>query len=233
MDKLSIALSCRDVQGKKTRFLRRQGLIPCHIFGHNIASETVQGSNTELEALIGRAGTTRLVNLDIGEKVTRLVFVREIQRTAIGGKLVHVDFYQVKMNEKIRAQIPVRIRGESIALKSKGRILIHPVSHIEVESLPANLPPYLDVDISSLTEMDQSIHLRDIKLDADVTVLTEGEALLAKISEISVKVEEEVAAVGPAAAAAAVAAVPAEGAAPAAEGSAAPAKIEAAKPAKA
>ena len=164
MDPLSIALSRRNVVGKKTRFLRRQDLVRCHIFGHNITSETVQGTNSELEALISRApGTTRLVNLDIGEKSPRLVFVREVQRTAIGGRLVHVDFYQVKMNEKIRAQIPVRIHGESSALKGKGRILIHPVSHIEVESLPAKLPPYLDVDISKLTEMDQAIHLEGYK----------------------------------------------------------------------
>ena len=218
MDKIVIKLSPRTVTGKKTRFLRRAGTTPCHVFGHNLTSETLQASTAELERVVTIAGYTRLVALQTeGQKKPRMAFIREIQRTPVGGNLFHVDFYQVNMNEPISAEIPVRLTGEAPALKTKGRILVHPMSHVEVESLPGDLPASITVDISVLKELHDAIHVRDLKVEPEVKVLSEPDQLIAKVSEISIKAEEVVAAAPVVAAAAgAEAAAPAEGAAPAA-----------------
>jgi len=218
MDKITVKLSPRTVTGKKTRFLRREGVTPCHVFGHNLASETLQASTAELEKVVALAGNTRLVAIQSeGQKKQRMAFIREVQRTPVGGNLFHVDFYQVNMHELITAEIPLRLVGEAPALKTKGRILVHPFAHVEVESLPGNLPASIPVDISVLTELHNAIHVRDLKLDPEVTVLSDPDQLIAKVSEITVKAEEVVAApVAAAAAPGAEAAAPAEGAAPAA-----------------
>ncbi len=218
MDKIAVKLSPRTVTGKKTRFLRRAGVTPCHIFGHNLTSETLQAATAELERVVATAGHTRLVALQTEGKKPRMAFIREIQRTPVGGNLFHVDFYQVNMNEPIKAEIPLRLVGDAPALKTKGRILVHPMSHIEVESLPGNLPASISVDLSVLGELHDAIHVRDIKVEPEVTVLSEPDQLVAKVSEISIKAEEVEVAAAPVATAEAGAegAAPAEGA-PAAE----------------
>ncbi len=213
MDKIIIKLSPRTVTGKKTRFLRRAGVTPCHVFGHNLDSETLQATTAELERVVALAGSTRLVALQTEGKKQRMAFIREVQRTPVGGGLFHVDFYQVNMHEPIKAEIPLRLVGDAPALKTKGRILVHPIGHIEVESLPGNLPASIAVDLSVLLELHDAIHIRDIKVEPEVTVLSEPDQLVAKVSEISIKAEEVIAA--PVAAAAEAA--PAEGAASAAE----------------
>ncbi len=219
MDKIAVKLSPRTVTGKKTRFLRREGVTPCHVFGHNLASESLQASTADLEKVVAIAGNTRLVALQTeGQKKARMAFIREVQRTPVGGNLFHVDFYQVNMNELITAEIPLRLVGEAPALKTKGRILVHPFAHVEVESLPGNLPASIAVDISVLNELHDAIHVRDLKVDSDVTVLSDPDQLVAKVSEITVKAEEVVVAAPEAVAAAtgAEGAATAEGAAPAA-----------------
>ncbi|MEN8615162.1 50S ribosomal protein L25 [Dehalogenimonas sp. THU2] len=206
MDKIEITLTERTVTGNKNRFLRRAGVTPCHIFGHNIPSETLQADTAALQHVISVAGKTRLVSMDTGAKEPRMAFIREVQRTPVGANLLHVDFYQVKMTEKITAKIPLHLIGEAPALKTKGRILAHPIAFVEVESLPAKLPASINIDISVLATLEDAIHVRDLKLDSAVTVLTDPDALIAKVGEISVKAEaEEVAA--------AAVAAPAEGAA--------------------
>ncbi|XUX00309.1 MAG: 50S ribosomal protein L25 [Dehalogenimonas sp.] len=217
MDKIAVTLSPRTVTGKKTRFLRRAGVTPCHVFGHNLASETLQAATADLEKVVAMAGTTRLVALQTeGQKKARMAFIREVQRTPVGGGLFHVDFYQVNMNEPITAEIPLRLVGEAPALKTKGRILVHPMAHVEVESLPGDLPASITVDISVLNELHDAIHVRDLKVEPEVTVLSEPDQLIAKVSEITVKAEEVVTAAPVAAAPGAEAAVPAEGAVPSA-----------------
>jgi len=215
MDKIAVKLLPRTVTGKKTRFLRSGGITPCHVFGHNLPSEALQAATPELERLIAVAGNTRLVALETGSKKQRMAFIREIQRTPVGNSLLHVDFYQVNMNEPIKAGIPLRLVGEAPALKAKGRILVHPMGHIEVESLPGNLPASIAVDISVLEDLHNTIHVRDLVVEPDVTVLSDPDQLVAKVSEITVKVEEIEVVAAP------VAGVAIEGeAAPAAEGAA-------------
>ena len=193
MEDLTLPASNRDILGKKTRFLRRQGITPAHLFGHGLESQALQCDTVELRRIIAQAGMTRLISLEIeGDKQPRAVFVREIQRDELTGQLLHVDFYQVKKTEKIKVDVPIVLVGEAPAMKAKGRSLLHGVTSLSVECLPDKLPPQIEVDLSHLEEAEQPIHVRDIILSPDITVSTDPDQLVVKVSEARVVVEEVV-----------------------------------------
>jgi large subunit ribosomal protein L25 len=194
MDKIELKVANREILGKKVKHLRRQGITPVHVFGHGIESLALQCDTRELERVLSQAGQTRLVNLKLGkEKKARTVVVREFDRDWRKGQLVHVDFYQVKMEEKIRLEVPVVLLGEAPALKSKTNMLDHELGTFTVECLPAKIPDSIEVDISSLSELDQAVRVKDITLDKDITVLNNPDLVVAKISFRPVeKVEEKV-----------------------------------------
>jgi len=136
---------------------------------------------------------TRLINLEIeGDKQPRAVFIREIQRDELTGQLLHVDFYQVKKTEKIKVDVPIVLVGEAPAMKEKGRSLTRGVTSLSIECLPDKLPPQIRIDLSHLEEVEQPINVRDIVLSPGITVITDPEQLVVKVSEARVERVEEV-----------------------------------------
>lgn len=194
MDKIELKVTNREILGKKVKHLRRQGITPVHLFGHGIESLALQCDTGELERVLDQAGQTRLVSLKLAkEKKPRTAVVREFDRDWRGEQLLHVDFYQVKMEEKIRVEVPIVLVGEAPALKSKANMLEHELGTLTVECLPAKIPNSVEVDVSSLTEPEQAIRIKDVILDKDVTVLNHPDLVVAKISLRPVeKIEEEV-----------------------------------------
>ena len=191
MEDLTLQAARRDVLGKKNRFLRRQGITPAHLFGHSIESQALQCDTVQLKRIIAHAGMSRLISLKIGgDKQPKSVFVREIQRDAVGKQLLHVDFYQVKKGEKIAVDVPIILVGEAPAMKGKGCMLTRGITSLSVECLPDNVPPQIEVDISLLEELEQPINVKDIVLDQDITVNADPEQLVVKVTEVMVKVEE-------------------------------------------
>lgn len=192
MQELKIKASKRDVLGKRTRFLRREGKTPAHLFGRSLESIALQCDTTELKKIIARAGTTRIISLDVeGDKEPKNVFLREIQKNALTRELLHVDFYQVRKDEKMTMDVPIVLIGEAPALKGKGRILSRGTTVLSLECLPEKVPPQIEVDISTLLELDDSIFIKDIQLDPEITVNDDPELLVVKVSEITIRVEEE------------------------------------------
>jgi len=199
VDVLTLQATHRNVLGKKTRFLRRQGITPAHLFGHNLKSLALQCDTAQLQRIITQAGMTRFISLDIGnDKHPRSVFIREIQRDAVTKQLLHVDFYQVRKGEKIAVDVPIVLVGEAPALKEKGRILTHGVTSLSIECLPGSVPSQVEVDLSPLEEVGQAIHVKDIVLSSDITVNTDPDQLVVKVSEVVVEKVEEVVAEVPA-----------------------------------
>lgn len=193
MDGLTLKATKRDVLGKKTRFLRRRGITPAHLFGHNIKSLALQCDTARLQRIVAQARTTRLVALEIeGDKHPRSVFIREIQKDEINRQLLHVDFYQVRKTEKIKADVPLVLVGIAPAMQIKGRMLIHTLTSLRVECLPDKLPPQIEVDLSPLEEAEQAIYARDITLP-DITLITNPAQLVVKVSEAVIEKEEVVA----------------------------------------
>jgi large subunit ribosomal protein L25 len=189
---LELEATKRSTLGKKTRFLRRQGITPTHLFGHRVKSLSLQCNTADLQRTIAQAGTTRLVSLAIdGDKQPRSVLIREIQREVIGGALLHVDFFQIRKTERLKAEVPIILVGEAPALKFKERTLMHGITSLDIECLPDKLPPQIEVDISSLEEPDQAILVRDIVLDPDIHVVTDLDQPVVKVSEARAAVVEE------------------------------------------
>jgi len=195
MEGLTIEAEKRNILGKKTSVLRRQGITPAHLFGHGLESLALECDTAKLNRLIARAGRTRLIALGIkGDKEARNVFIKEIQRDACSGELLHVDFHQVKRTEKVRVEVPIVLVGEAPAMKGKGHNLIQSLTSLSIECLPDKLPPQIEVELSPLEEVGQTIYVRDIPLSPDITVHTDPDQMVVRISEIRVEKEEVVAA---------------------------------------
>ena len=193
MDDLTLPVANRDVLGKKTRFLRRQQITPVHLFGHNLKSLALQCGTAQLQHIVARAGMTKLINLEIeNEKQPRSVFIREIQRDVVSEQLLHVDFYQVRKEEKITVDVPLVLAGEAPAMKEKGRLLIHGVASLSIACLPGDVPSQIEVDLSPLEDLDQTIYVRDIVLSPDITVNTDPDQLVVKVGKVAVEKVEEV-----------------------------------------
>ena len=193
MDDLILQATNREVLGKKTRFLRRQGITPTHLFGHNLESLALQCDTTQLQHIIAQAGMSRLVNLMIDkDKQPKSVFIREIQRDVLSNQLLHVDFYQVIKGEKIAVDVPIVLVGEAPAMKEKGRMLAYGITSLSIECLPDSVPPQIEIDLSPLEEVEQAIYVRDIVISPDITVHADPDQLLVKISEAIIKEEEVV-----------------------------------------
>jgi large subunit ribosomal protein L25 len=194
MDKLELELTKRDILGKRVRFLRRQGITPAHLFGHGIESMALQGDTTKLEMLLAQAGKVKLINLKLDkEKNARVVLLSEFQREPMRGKLLHVDFYQVKSKEKVTVEVPIVLLGEAPALESTDTTLMQQFDTLTVECLPAKIPAEIELDISSLTEREQAIRVKDIKLGRGIAILNDPELVVVKISlRLVEKIEEKV-----------------------------------------
>jgi len=183
MEQIELQATTREMFGKKVRFLRRQGIIPIHLFGHNVESVALQCDAAQLQRVLAQAGKTRLINLKLDRaKRPRNVVVREVQRDLRTGGLLHVDFYQLRMAEKIKVDVPIVLVGEAPALKSKENTLSQELNSLTVECLPKQIPANVGVDLSPLTEAGQAIRVKDLVLDEEVTILSNPEVLVVKVS---------------------------------------------------
>jgi len=198
MKQTELLATTRETLGKKVRFLRRQGITPVHLFGHNVESVALQCDTAQLKRVLAQTGQTRLISLKVDEaKKPRNVVIREVQREPRTSELLHVDFYQVSMAEKIRVEIPIISIGEAPALKLKENFLLQELNSLSVECLPGEIPNRVGLDLTSLTEVGQAIHVKDIMLDKEGTILNNPEQLVVKISvrhieKLVEEVEEEV-----------------------------------------
>lgn len=193
MEQIELRVTSREVIGKNVRFLRRQGIVPLHLYGHGIESMPLQCDIAELRQVMSQAGKTRLINLKVGKaRKPRNVFVREVQRHPVTGQLLHVDLYEVKMEEKMKVAVPIALVGEAPALRSKGSMLTQELNTLSIEALPDKIPAGVGVDVSGLAQPEQAIHVRDIVLDEEITVLDDPERLVVKISLLPTEKEEVV-----------------------------------------
>ena len=198
MKQTELLATTRETLGKKVRFLRRQGITPVHLFGHNVESVALQCDTAQLKRVLAQTGRTRLISLKVDEaKKPRNVVIREVQREPRTSELLHVDFYQVSMAEKIRVEVPIVSIGEPPALKLKENFLTQELNSLSVECLPGEIPNRVDIDLTSLTEVGQAIYVKDIILDKEGTILNNPEQLIVKINvrrieELVEEVAEEV-----------------------------------------
>jgi len=191
MNRLELEVLKRETKGKKVRFLRRGGLIPCNIYGHGMESQPVQVDVRKLGHVLARAGGTDLISIKIGDTASPgMVIIREVQRNPMTGEPIHVAFYQVNMSEKLRAEVPLVFIGDAPALKLKNVSLLHAMNTLQIEALPDDLPHKIEIDISSLALPEQSLHVKDLKVSDKITILADPDQMLIKVAEVRKAVEE-------------------------------------------
>ena len=194
MENIELETTRREMLGKEVRFLRRQGIMPVHLFGHGVESLALQCDATSLQQTLSRAGQTRLINIKIhGEKKPRPVVVRGVHREPVRGGLLHVDFFQVSMKERVKIDVPLILVGEAPILKSREHMIVQELNTLAVECLPASIPGSLELDVSSLSEPDQVLRVKDIEVNEDVAVQDDAELVVVRVILRPIaKVEEPV-----------------------------------------
>jgi large subunit ribosomal protein L25 len=151
----------RQVIGKHVRRLRRDGVVPGVLYGPEFESLPVQMDEGALRAMLLEAGGSQIIQLKV-EGETYNALVRGVQRAPIRGDLLHVDFYRVRMDVKIRTEVPVVLVGDVDAFEKIGGVIIHEMNSVEVECLPGDLPAEIPVEIVSLKEIGDMILASDL-----------------------------------------------------------------------
>lgn len=182
----------REVIGKKVKVLRLGGLTPANIYGHNVESQAIQVATEELKQVLKSAGRNEIVYLRLDGDDPRPTFVRDVQQHPVTDVILHVDFLQISLREKVRADVPIHLVGVSPAVDTFGGILMHGLDHVTVEALPTEVPSSLEIDVSPLAEINQALHVSDLDVPDGVTLLTDVEQVIAKVAPPAVEPIEEV-----------------------------------------
>ena len=194
MTKHTLKADARKILGRKVNSLRKLGLVPAVVYGKKTKTVNLQVDAKVFSKLHSRVGESALVYLQIeGEKDERPVLVRQVTLHPVSDTILHVDFHQVDLLEKVTAAVPVKIVGEAPAEKEKLGILVQQLHEIEVEALPTDMPESFEVEASGLVEVNQAILVKDVKTSVKVKVLTDPEQIIAKIEHMAKEeVKEEV-----------------------------------------
>lgn len=194
MEKFVIHAEKRSVTGKKVSVLRREGKLPGVIYGHKFDSTAVLMDLKGATQILNKTTSSSIINIDLeGKEVS--VLVREKQRDYIKNRYIHIDFQAVSLTEKIRAAVNIELTGVAPAVKDFGGVVVDGLSSIEVEALPNDLPERFIIDISGLTEIGNSILVKDIPIPANVAVHTPMDEMVVLITtpaaeEVTEVVEE-------------------------------------------
>jgi large subunit ribosomal protein L25 len=185
---LDLTAEPRTVLGKQVRRLRRQGIVPANIYGHG-ASRAIQASARALDHLMTHGGRTGLVTITFdGRSETALL--KDIQRDPRSGKILHLEFQAVSMEESVTSMVPIRFVGESDAVTKLGGVMTHPRTEVHVTARAADLPDAIEVDVSSLVELSAAIHVSDLPESSTYRFVDPPEEVLAIVLPPKVEVEE-------------------------------------------
>ena len=190
---MELTVQKREHFGKATKSLRKQGLIPAELYGHGIKNQHLNVAVKDFHRVFKQAGESTMIELKLNSE--RLpVMIHDINLDPITDVVLSVDFYQVRLDEEIKVKIPLNFIGDAPAVKDKGGILVKAVQELDVEALPSHLPHALHADLSSISEIGGTIHVKDIKIPSGVKVLVNPDTVVATVTE---KVSEEVVAAAP------------------------------------
>lgn len=184
MDRLTLTAQYRTILGKKVKKLRQDGLIPAHVFGKKVAVEHISIKQVEFKKIYDQAGETGLIDLATEGNKVRPVMVRDTQYDPVSGKLLHIDFYQVNLTQKVRVNVPIELVGEEPESVRMGEsVVLQTLNEVSVEGLPTDLVDKIAVDISSLQAIDDAITVADLQCDrSKLTVLVEGDEIVVKLA---------------------------------------------------
>ena len=193
---LSLIVEKREKLKEKTDFLRKDNLLPAVVYGKELGNVPVKTNYNDFKNTYEEAGESTIIKLKIkGEKDKEEeypVLIREVQKDPLSGDFLHADFFQLPMNEEVEVTVPLDFKGESPAEKELDGVLIKNLHEIEIKALPNNLVHSIEVDVSSLAQLDDEIKIKDLVVPDEVKILTEPDEIVAVVGRVKEeKIEEE------------------------------------------
>lgn len=185
----SLKAQPRTITGKHVARLRKTGQLPAVVYGRGEPSTNVTLDLHEFEQLRRYAGPNTLVDLSIDGEKARPILVQEVQLNHVTGRMLHADLYLVRMTDELTVDVPLVPVGKSAAVDDLGGTLLHVTENIRVKALPDHLPQAITYDLTPLNTFDDAIHVRDLAIPEDVTLLTDVDEIVAKVAPP--RVEEE------------------------------------------
>lgn len=201
MVKINLKSTSRTVAGGKAKKLRHEGKIPAVIYGGGTKSQSLAVDYLDFQKVYEEAGRSTIFELDIDEKKKSNVLIQDVQLDPLSGNFSHIDFFQVRMDQKIETEVPLEFVGESEAAINLSGVLVKSLDAVPVSCLPADLPAKLEVDISSLKTFDDVIKVGDLKISEKIKIQIEPDIVIANVSaprseeelaKLEEKVEEDV-----------------------------------------
>ncbi len=191
MEEVLLQASKRNVVGKQVKTLRREGILPAIVYGRGISTIPISLNARNANQILSAISSSSLVVLVIDEE-KHTTLVREKQRDPVTGIVLHIDFHEVSMTEKLRTNVMLDFQGESLAVKELMGVLVIVLESLEIECLPQDLPDRIVADLSTLEEIGDSIYVRDIILPPNIELISDIDGLVVVISAPAVEEIEEV-----------------------------------------
>jgi large subunit ribosomal protein L25 len=176
--------------GSNLSDIRKQGSIPAVFYGRKQPSTSISIKLKDFEKIFKSDGESSVITLS-GEGIPNIdVMIHDVNRDPISNLPIHVDFYAIEKDKKIKYHVPVEFNGVAPAVKEHGGILVKVLHEIEIEALPQDLIHVVNVDISSLVDFDSQITADSIILPKNVTLITKGDEIVASVSRPKEEKEE-------------------------------------------
>jgi large subunit ribosomal protein L25 len=157
------------------------GLILAEIYGRGFENKHIAVPAKEFGKVFAEAGENTIVDLKVAGE-TFPVIIHDYQKNAVSDEFMSIDFFKVKLDEKIIVPIPLEFTGESLAVKEMGGVLVKSMDEIEVEAFPSDLPHSIKIDISAITEMDGSIFVKDLAVSGKYEIKTDPGTVIATVT---------------------------------------------------
>ena len=187
----TLAAEGRDTIGKAVSRLRRAGRLPGVVYGHGLPSTNVSLDGHEFDLLRKHLGANALIDLKVDGQKAQPVLVHGVQVHPVNRRPLHVDLFLVRMTEELTVDVPLVPTGVSPAVDDDGGTLLHSLDSVRVRALPDHLPQSIEYAIDSLVDFDALVHVRDLSIPSDVTLLTDVDEVVARVQPPRIEVEEE------------------------------------------
>lgn len=177
---MNLTAQNRTILGKSVKELRKQNLIPAELYGKGISNLHLTVSKKDLAKILKETGENAVINLTIDNE-SRPVLMHDFQTDPLTDEVMAIDFYQVRMDEKIKVKVPIEFIGVASAVKDKGGILVKSMQEIEVEALPAKIPQSLKADLGLLNDIGESLYVKNLPGSGDFRILIDPETVIASV----------------------------------------------------
>lgn len=179
-EKIILSAEIRSITGKKTKKLRKQGIIPANIFGTNFKSTAIAANLKEFKKNYKLIKEKPFFYLRLNKEDIPLI-IHQIQYHPLTHEILHIDFRKVDLKEKVEVSVPVKVIGVSEAVSAKGGVLLQQKDKLTIESLPSNIPPVIEINIEKLKEIGDEIKVKDLGKTGQYTIKDDPNSIIVSV----------------------------------------------------